>query len=114
MPTVKETKRIRRHLRVRKVVKGTASRPRLTVKRSLTNTYAQLIDDDASKTLAASSSMKIEKGTKLEKAKEVGLEIAKKAKELKITEAVFDRSGHKYHGRVKAIAEGAREGGLTI
>ena len=106
--------RHRRHLRSVSRLQGTAQRPRLVVYRSNTSTYAQLIDDENGKTLIGVSSMKEKKGTKLEKAKNVGIELAKKAKEAKITTCVFDRNGLKYHGRVKAVAEGAREGGLNF
>lgn len=107
--------RKRRHGRVRSKIAGTASRPRLVVFRSLTGNYAQIIDDDKGIILTSASDLKNKaKGTKVEKAKEVGAEIAKKAQEQKITEVVFDRNGYKYHGRVKAVAEGAREGGLKF
>ena len=115
MSTKKDQLRKRRHIRIRKKVKGTANRPRLVVFRSLTHTYAQLIDDDKSVVITSVSDMKLkEKGTKSEKAKTIGIEIAKKAKEQKIEEIVFDRNGYQYHGRVKALAEGAREGGLKF
>lgn len=115
MTNIKEINREKRHARIRSKVNGSAKRPRLLVRRSLTNNYAQLIDDESGKVLCGLSDMKIKaKGTKSEKAKQLGLEIAKKAQELKITEVVFDRNGYKYHGRVKAIADGAREGGLKF
>lgn len=115
MATEKTLKREKRHARVRSKIKGTQERPRLFVFRSLTNNYAQLVDDENNKVIAGISDLKDKtKGTKSEKAKIVGLEIAKKAQELKITEVVFDRNGYKYHGRVKALAEGAREGGLKF
>lgn len=114
MPLAKEVKRKKRHVRIRKIVKGTGDRPRLTIFRSLNATYAQLVDDETGKTILSSSSLKIKKGNKSEKAKEVGLTIAKMAQEKKITEIVFDRRGYKYHGRTKAVAEGAREGGLKF
>lgn len=114
MPTTKEILRKRRGNRVRAKISGTAERPRLVVFRSLTANYAQLIDDVAGKVLVGVSDLKSKKGTKTEKAKEIGMEIAKKAQELKITEVVFDRNGYKFHGRVKALAEGAREGGLKF
>lgn len=108
-------KREKRHARVRAKVSGTAERPRLFVYRSLDNNYAQLIDDVNSKTLISVTDLKMKKaGTKVEMAKKVGEEVAKKAQELKITTCVFDKNGYKYHGRVKAIAEGAREGGLKF
>mgnify|MGYP001563029731 CR=1 FL=1 len=96
-------------------MKGTSARPRLVVSRSLLHTYAQLINDEKNLVLGATSDLKSKtKGTKLEKAKSVGQEIAKIAKEKKISSIVFDRNGYKYHGRVKAVAEGAREGGLEF
>jgi large subunit ribosomal protein L18 len=106
--------RKKRHARIRSKVSGTAARPRLCVYRSLTTIYAQLIDDVAGKTLVAASDIKSKKGTKVESAKNVGTELAKLAKELKIEECVFDRNGYKFHGRVKSLAEGAREGGLKF
>ena len=114
MPTKKYILRKKRHARIRSKIKGTSTIPRLVVFRSLTNNYVQLIDDENGKVLAACSDMKENKGTKIEKATNVGKEIAKKAKEQKIEEIKFDRNGYKYHGRVKAIAEGAREEGLKF
>lgn len=110
--------RQKRHKRVREHVNGTAERPRLSVYRSNTHIYAQLIDDEKQVTLCASST--VAKGldlggkTKSEKAEAVGADIAKKAKALGIEKAVFDRGGYLYIGRVKALAEGARNGGLEI
>jgi large subunit ribosomal protein L18 len=109
----KDILRKRRHTKIRAKLSGTATRPRLVVFRSLNTTYAHLIDDEASKTLITVSDLK-KKGEKSENAKAVGEEIAKKALELKVKECVFDRNGYKYHGRVKALAEGAREGGLKF
>lgn len=106
--------RIKRHKRVRSKISGTATRPRLCVYRSLTAIYAQLIDDTTGKTIASTHDLKVKKGTKTETAKATGLELAKLAKAAKIEECVFDRNGYKYHGRVKALAEGAREGGLKF
>jgi len=114
MQLKKTQARYRRHKRSVKKTRGSADRPRLVVYRSNTAMYAQLIDDTIGKTLASSSSMKEKQGTKAEKATKVGIELAKKAKEVKITTCVFDRNGLKYHGRVKAVAEGAREGGLKF
>ena len=114
MSIEKQAKMERRKKRIRAKISGTSECPRLAVFRSLTHIYAQIIDDENSKTLASVSDMKMKKGTKTETAKEVGLEIAKKAKEMKIGKIVFDRSGYQYHGRVKAVAEGAREGGLKF
>ncbi len=110
----KDTLRKRRHAKIRAKLSGTAKRPRLVIFRSLKATYAHLIDDESGKTLVTVSDLKAKKGTKLEKAKAVGTDIAKKATELKVKTCVFDRNGYKYHGRVKAIAEGAREGGLKF
>lgn len=94
---------------------GTAERPRLSVNRSLKHIACQLIDDATGATLAATSDRKADlTGSKIERAKTVGLEIAKLAKEQGISKVLFDRSGRKYHGRMKAIAEGARAGGLEF
>jgi large subunit ribosomal protein L18 len=109
--------RVRRHTKIRSKVAGTSTLPRLCVFRSNTFMYAQLIDDLAGKTLASASDMKIKKGTKgtkTERATAVGKEIAQKALALKLSKIVFDRGGYIYHGRVKALAEGAREGGLQF
>jgi large subunit ribosomal protein L18 len=107
--------RVRRHSRVRKKVAGTAERPRLAVYRSNRHIYVQLIDDRAAATLAAASDTEVEvsKG-KTDSAKEVGKLIADRAKGAGIDRVVFDRGGRRYHGRVAAVAEGAREGGLQI
>lgn len=106
--------RERRHKGIRKRIFGTPDCPRLSVYRSLKYIYAQLVDDVQHRTLVSATSMKIEKGTKVEKSKECGKLLATLAKKKKIKEVVFDRSGYKYHGRVKALAEGAREGGLSF
>ncbi len=108
--------RKRRHARVRKSVSGTAECPRLNVFRSNTQIFAQIIDDVKGVTLASSSSveLKIKNGGNVEGAKEVGKDIATKAKKLKIKEVVFDRGGYLYHGRVKALADAARENGLEF
>src|SRR5579871_43031 len=115
------TKAIRRQkirYRVRKKISGTAQKPRLAVFRSNADIYVQLIDDDSSKTLASASSrdkdIAAQKGTKSEKSKLVGAAIARKAAELGLKDVVFDRGGFLYHGRVKAVADGAREGGLNF
>lgn len=104
--------------RIRKKVVGTAQKPRLSVFRSNTGIYVQLIDDNTGATLVSASSMdkdiKAQKGSKVEQSKLVGAAIAKKAAALAITSCVFDRGGNLYHGRVKALAEGAREGGLQF
>jgi len=111
----KATARFRRHNRIRAKIRGTSERPRLVVFRSLTNHYAQLIDDVKGVTLANASDLKMKNtGKKTELAKKVGLELAHIAKEKGISACVFDRNGYKYHGRVKALAEGAREGGLKF
>lgn len=111
----KRNKRILRHSRVRSIVSGTASRPRLSVFRSSQHIYAQLIDDQTGRTLAAASSSDIkDKNVKTTVSQEVGKLIATKAQGLKIAQVVFDRGGYKYHGRVKALADSAREGGLQF
>ena len=107
-------KRDRRHLRVRKKVSGTQARPRLVVFRSLKHIYAQLVDDSANHTIATVGDLDIEAMKKTEKATEVGKRIAERAKAAGITQVVFDRAGYQYHGRVKAVAEGARKGGLEF
>jgi large subunit ribosomal protein L18 len=108
--------RIRRHKRVRKTLSGTAGRPRLVVFRSNRGIEAQLIDDVAGKTLAASNSLglKSSKGNKVDQAAEVGKSLAAVAKSAGIESAVFDRGGYLYHGRVKALADAARKGGLKF
>ena len=112
--------RVRRHRRVRKQISGTPERPRLNVFRSLNGTYAQVIDDQSGHTLVSASTVdgelrsKMKGLTKTEQAKEVGLAIAERAKKQGIEIIVFDRGGYRYIGRVKALAEGAREGGLQF
>jgi large subunit ribosomal protein L18 len=115
------TKALRREkikFRVRKKIIGTTGRPRLSVFRSNGDIYVQLIDDSEGKTLASASSkdkdILAQKGTKVEKSKLVGAAIARKATELGLLDVTFDRSGYLYHGRVKAVAEGAREGGMKF
>jgi large subunit ribosomal protein L18 len=115
------TKAIRRQkikFRVRSKISGTTQKPRLSVFRSNNEIYAQLIDDETGNTLAAASSKEkdilAQKVTKVEKSKLVGAAIARKATELGLLDVTFDRSGYLYHGRVKAVAEGAREGGLKF
>ncbi len=103
-----------RQKRIRASLHGTAARPRLSVHRSLNNISAQLIDDQAGVVLASSSSHADKKRAGVDLAKKVGADLAKKAKAQKIDTCVFDRSGYLYHGRVKALAEGAREGGLQF
>jgi large subunit ribosomal protein L18 len=109
--------RLRRHRRVRGKVRGSAERPRLQVFRSNRGIFAQLIDDDAGRTVAAASWLDLPKsfkGAKAEQAAEVGKRLAAAAKKAGVEDVVFDRGGYLYHGRVKALAEGAREGGLTF
>jgi large subunit ribosomal protein L18 len=106
------------HYKTRKRISGTAQKPRLSVFRSNSETYVQLIDDVNGLTLASSSTKEkdiaAQKATKLEKSKLAGAVVARKAIELGLTSVVFDRSGYLYHGRVKAVADGAREGGLQF
>ena len=112
-----EAARIRRHARVRKNISGTAERPRLNVYRSLNHIYAQIIDDVKGVTLVAASSMDKDfdgYGGNVEAAKKVGAKVAEKALAAGIKQVVFDRGGYVYHGRVAALAEGAREGGLEF
>ena len=111
----KRMHREKRHRRVRRKVAGTASRPRLSVYRSNVHVYAQLIDDDAGETLAAADSRQVgETENRKDAARKVGALIAKAASEAGIEAVVFDRGGNKYHGRIAALAEGAREGGLKL
>ena len=112
----KNVARVRRHARVRAKLSGTAEAPRLCVYRSNKNIEAQLIDDVKGVTLVSSSSMalKLENGSNVEAASKVGKDIAEKALAKKIKKVVFDRSGYIYHGRVKALAEAAREAGLEF
>lgn len=114
---IKDQAKLARHRRVRAKVEGTAKRPRLSVFKSLKDIYAQLIDDQKGVTLASASGKEIDKKLKTKKtdlAFKVGELIAKKAGEKGIKEAVFDRGSYKYQGRVKALAEGARKGGLKF
>ena len=109
--------RLRRHKRVRGTISGTSQRPRLAVYRSAKNIYAQVIDDVAGKTLVSASTTEKDFGAyggNVEAAKKVGLAVAERAKAKGITTVVFDRGGYLYHGRVKELAEGAREGGLQF
>lgn len=116
----REIARKRRHERVRKKVSGTAERPRLNVYRSLDNIYAQVIDDSTGNTLVSASTVdkelrgQLEPLKKAEQAKAVGAAIAERALAKGIKEVVFDRGGYPYHGRVKALADGSREGGLVF
>ncbi len=110
--------RARRHLRVRKKVSGSTSRPRLVVNRSARHMFAQIVDDSAGRTLAAASTLDAQvrdvKGDKTAKARRVGELLARRAQEAGIDAVVFDRGGYRYHGRVAALADGAREGGLKL
>ncbi|MDR1799233.1 MAG: 50S ribosomal protein L18 [Bifidobacteriaceae bacterium] len=110
--------RVRRHARVRKYVTGTAERPRLVVTRSARHMVAQVIDDAVGHTLVSASTMEADlraaSGDKTAKARQVGELVAKRALDAGISTVVFDRGGNKYHGRVAAVADGAREGGLTL
>lgn len=114
----KAVARTRRHQRVRQKVNGTAQRPRLVATRSNRHMFVQVIDDETGRTLAWASTMEPElrdsDGDKTAKARRVGELIAERAKAEGVTEVVFDRGGRKYHGRVAAVADGAREGGLTL
>ncbi len=114
----KSAARGRRHLRVRKKVTGTAARPRLVVSRSSRHVYVQLVDDGEGKTLVSASTMETDlrsfEGDKTAKARRVGELLAERAKGAGVDAVVFDRGGNRYHGRVAAIAEGAREGGLSL
>ena len=113
--------RIRRHARVRKHVSGTGEKPRLAVFRSLSHIYAQVIDDRSGRTVAAASDLDVKEGapaaikrSKSERAKRVGQLVAERAKAVGIGDVVFDRGGYHYHGRVKALADAARESGLKF
>lgn len=111
----KTVKRLKNKARIRKKVDGTGERPRLNVYRSARHIYAQIIDDISGRTLASASTVSEEvKGKKTDAAKAIGAAVAKKALAKNIKEVVFDRSGFVYHGRVKAVAEGAREAGLKF
>lgn len=115
MSTNKITRRLRIKRGIRNKISGTSSRPRLSVFRSNKGIYAQLIDDTTGVTLAAASSMKLDDAkANVETAGRVGKEIAQKALDKGISEVVFDRSGYLYHGKVKSLAEGAREAGLKF
>lgn len=118
MALTKEERRLRIKRRIRKIVSGSAERPRLSVYRSNKQISAQLIDDKAGKTILAVSSLSKEiadkKGTRIEQAAFVGAELAEKAKSAGIETVTFDRNGYLYHGRVKALADAARNGGLNF
>ena len=117
-PKSRSALRARRHLRVRKRVAGTAERPRLVIFRSLKHVYAQLVDDDRGVTLLGvsdtSEGIQVEGTGKVARSKAVGKLVAEKAKAAGHTRVVFDRAGYRYHGRVQAVADGAREGGLEF
>jgi large subunit ribosomal protein L18 len=110
----KRTARLRRHARLRRTIGGSADRPRLAVYRSNRHIYAQLIDDIGAATIAAASDAEVKGDSPIAKAKAVGQLIADRAKDAGIRTVVFDRGGRLYHGRVAAVADGAREGGLQI
>jgi large subunit ribosomal protein L18 len=112
-PNTREEYRRRRHFRVRKKVIGTAERPRLVIYRSLKHVYAQLVDDNTRRTIMTVTDGGLD-GKKVEKSFEIGKRIAERAKEAGVKQVVFDRGGYLYHGRVKAVADGAREGGLEF
>jgi large subunit ribosomal protein L18 len=117
MPTAVREARLRRHRRVRGKVSGTAERPRLVVYRSNRGIEAQLVDDTAGRTIAAASWVGLREGfsgDKTAQAREVGRALAERAKQAGVTRVVFDRGGYLYHGRVKALADAAREGGLEF
>ncbi len=117
-PRTRADRRYRRHLRVRKKVTGTAERPRLVVYRSLKHIYAQLVDDQRGVVLLGVSDqlkdLVVTGAGKVARGKAVGQRIAARAKEAGVSKVVFDRAGYRYHGRVQAVAEGAREGGLEF
>ncbi len=114
----KSAARGRRHLRLRKKVTGTTGRPRLVVSRSSRHVFVQIVDDTIGKTVASASTMEADlrsfEGDKTAKARKVGELLAERAKSAGVEAVVFDRGGNKYHGRVAAIADGAREGGLSL
>ena len=114
----KSAARGRRHLRLRKKVAGTTARPRLVVSRSSRHVFVQIVDDTVGKTVASASTMEADlrsfEGDKTAKARKVGELLAERAKSAGVEAVVFDRGGNRYHGRIAAIAEGAREGGLAL
>ena len=117
-PKSRQDRRYRRHLRVRKKLEGTAARPRLVVFRSLKHISAQLVDDDRGVTLVGvtdrSEGIQVDGGGKVARGKATGKLLAEKAKAAGVSRVVFDRNGYRYHGRVQAVADGAREGGLEF
>lgn len=119
MKMSKDERRRRRHIRIRKKIEGSAEKPRLVVFRSIRHIYVQVVDDASGQTLTSSSTLQLAKGgdaLKLDKesAAKVGKDVAAKALAMNITKVVFDRNGYLYHGRIKALADGAREGGLLF
>jgi large subunit ribosomal protein L18 len=118
LATSRDSARQKRHTRLRLTLSGTAARPRLAVFRSLNQIYAQVIDDSAGKTLVAASSLesglRASKGTKTEHARQVGRILAERARAAGVKQVVFDRAGFRYHGRVRALADAAREAGLDF
>ena len=110
----KTEKRIRLKAKIRAKISGTSDRPRLSIFRSNKFIYAQVIDDTTQKTLVSVNDVKMTKGTKTERAKQIGAEIAKLAMDNKISQVVFDRNGFKYTGRIKVVADSAREAGLKL
>lgn len=111
---LRTVRRNRRKRGIRKNIFGTPQRPRLTVFRSSKNIYAQVIDDVAGKTIASASSTTLDKGWNTDAAAQVGQQVAEKAKSAGVDQVVFDRNGFNFHGRIKALADGAREGGLKF
>lgn len=114
MTTKKEQRRLKIKFRIRKSVNGTAERPRLSVFRSNKQIYAQVINDLTGTTLTSASSVGLERMTKIDQAKKVGALVAEKATAAGVEQVVFDRNGYLYHGRVQALADAAREGGLKF
>jgi large subunit ribosomal protein L18 len=112
--TTKRTNRIRRHRRIRAKVSGTAERPRIAVFKSNRWTYAQAVNDASRTTLASVSDRSVTKGTKTERASALGRDLARSLKAKHIEVAVFDKAGFKYHGRVQAVADGLRKGGIRV
>ena len=112
--TLKTARRVRRKRGIRKALFGTPERPRLAVFRSNKQIYAQVVDDVQGKTLASASSLKLEKGVTVAAASEVGKLVAEQAKAAGVQAVAFDRAGYKYHGRIKALADAAREAGLKF
>jgi large subunit ribosomal protein L18 len=111
---IKEKRKIQRKARVRSRISGTADRPRLSVFKSTLHIYGQIIDDEKQKTIVAASDLKIKAGKKVDTAEKVGEELAKLALAKKVKKVIFDRNGFRYHGRIKALAVGARKGGLEF